>query len=381
MMTSQPRTITIAKKEFIHIWRDPFSLFIVIMLPVIMLFLYGYGISYDVKNIVTAVYDLDKSQASRELLTSLEKSGYFRLKYNLIHPTEINDLLDRGKVNLVLWFPPDFEKKLKSDKPAILYAICDGSDSNTAIITLSYLNAIVQTYSNRLMLKRIPTQARSIIAGLPPIEDRLRVWYNPELRSINFLVPGLIAIIMTMSSALLTALSVVRERERGTIEQLMVSPLKPRELIIGKLLPYIVIAFFDVLLTLVLARFWFEVPIYGSITLLLILSMVFLITSLAVGLLISATASNQAAAMLTALLLTMLPTFLLSGFAFPIETMPKFIQPITYLVPARYYLVIVRGIFLKGIGLSVLWKETIILILFAFVLLSIAAKRFKKKLD
>ncbi|MDI6783763.1 MAG: ABC transporter permease [bacterium] len=375
------RTITIAKKEFIHIWRDPLSLFIVIMLPVIMLFLYGYGISYDIKNLNTAVYDLDKSNASRELISSFEHSGYFKMKYYLTNPAELTELLDYGKINLGLWFPPDFEKALKSNKIATVYAVFDGSDSNTSLIAMSYVNAMVQTYSNRIMVKRIPPQAKSVLAGIPPLEDRIRVWYNPELRSINFLVPGLIAIIMTMSSALLTALSVVRERERGTIEQLMVSPLHPYELIVGKLLPYIVIAFFDVVLTIVLARFWFAVPIYGSIPLLLILSMVFLITSLAVGLFISATASNQAAAMLTALLLTMLPTFLLSGFAFPIENMPKFIQPITYLIPARYYLVIVRGIFLKGIGLSLLWKEALILILFGGILLSITTRKFKKKLD
>jgi ABC-2 type transport system permease protein len=377
----QSRTLTIAKKEFIHIWRDPWSLFIAIMLPIIMLFLYGYGVTFDVKNLITAVYDLDKSQASRELLNSFEHSGYFKLKYYLDKPEQIRWLLDRGKINVAIWFPPEFDRDLKSNKTATMFAVVDGSDSNNAIIALSYVNAIVQTYSNRIIIKRLPPQAIALLAGIPPIDDRVRVWYNPELRSINFLVPGLIALIMMTLSALLTSMTVVRERERGTIEQLMVSPMRPIELMLGKLIPYAVISFLDIILTVVISQLWFQVPINGSVILLFILSLFFLITALAVGLMISATASNQASAMLIAILTTMLPTFLLSGFAFPIESMPKFIQPISYIIPARYYLIIVRGIFLKGIGMSFLWKDTLILILFSSILLFITSKGFKKKLD
>ena len=375
------RTITIAKKEFIQIWRDPWSLSIAILLPVVMLFLYGYGISYDIKNLITAVYDLDKSQESREILGSFEHSGYFQLNYYLNHSNQIRYLFDRGKINLALWFPPGFAQDLKSGKTAILYIMVDGSDANTGIIALGYANAIVQSYSNRVMVQRLPAQAKLLLAGIPPIDDRIRVWYNPELKSINYLVPGLFAVIMMTLSSLLTSMTVVREKERGTIEQLLVSPLKPVELIRGKLIPYALISFLDIIIILLISVYWFKVPIAGNLVLFFILTQFFLITALSAGLFISAVSSTQSAAMLIAILGTMLPTFLLSGFSFPIESMPKFIQPITYLIPARYYLVIIRGIFLKGVGFELLWKDTLILIMFSIVFLTLASRKFKKKLD
>lgn len=372
------RTIAIAKKEFIQIIRDARTLAVVFTLPVLMLVLYGYGINMDVKHLKLAVLDMDETPESRSFIDVFRGSDYFSVERYLSRSEEIDGTIEREEASIAIWIPKGFGADLARKKKAQVQVIIDGSDSTTASIAVGYVSAAIQGYSRDVIME---AAARAGVSGVSqPIDYRPRVWYNPELKSSHFIVPGLIAVILMMVAALLTSMTVVREKERGTIEQLMVSPVMPGELMIGKLIPYVLISFADIIVIIGAGRVLFDVPIRGNPVLLLSISVVFLVAALAIGLFISIVAKTQQAAMMTALTATMLPSVLLSGFAFPIMNMPKVIQAITYLIPARYFLVIVRGIFLKGTGLEVLWKETLFLVIFAVFAVFLSAKKFRKNM-
>ncbi|MBM3234732.1 ABC transporter permease [Candidatus Poribacteria bacterium] len=374
------RIFPVSRKEFVEIRRDPRTLVMVLVLPVMMLVLYSYAVNFDLKSIETVVYDLDNSKNSRELIGKFKNSGYFNIGY-IKRYDDIDKQLGNGKAKLALCIPADFSRKLAKDKIATLQAIVDGSNANNATIAIGYINQIVQRYSIKISTSTLWAHGFQIEGSFPPIEMIPRVWYNPELKSLNFIVPGLIATIMMMLGAISTSLSIVSERERGTFEKLIVTPVRPYELVIGKIFPYVILAFIDVIFCLLVGKFWFKVPIKGSIPLLLCLSTLFLFSALGMGLFISAIAKTQRVAMLLSMLISLLPTFLLSGFVFPIENMPRALQLVTYLVPARYFLEILRGIFLKGVGLRVLWMDVIWLLIFSMVMVFISAVKFQKKLE
>jgi ABC-2 type transport system permease protein len=366
------RLMAMARKEAIQLRRDTRSLILAFLLPVFLLLLFGYAISWDVKNIKTAVLDQDHSMRSRELLEAFRASGYFTIERRLRRPSEIAPLLDGISAQLVLVIPPDFASDLNAGRRAQLQAIVDGSDANTATIVLSYVRAIVQTYSLRVEL-----QGRRLA---PPLRAAIRVWYNEDLASRNMIVPGLVATIMTIVAAMLTSGTIAREWERGTMEQLAATPVTRAEVVVGKMLPYIAIGLIDTVVISLLGMFLFDVPFRGNPLLFMVLSAFFLIGALGLGIVISVVVRTQLLATQVAMLATYLPAVLLSGFMYAIAVMPKPLQLITYLVPARYFLVVTRGIFLKGVGVEVLYGQGLLMLAFAAAGLLLAVRVFKKEL-
>ena len=377
-MTS--RIWPILRKEFIEIWRDPRSLAFILGMPVLMLLLYGYGISSDVKRVSLAVYDRDGTPAARELVRRFTSADYFVAVAAVESLQALREAIDRGQARVGLLIPEDFGRNLGANRPAPIQFVVDGSDSNTASIAIGNISAIARS------LELAPSDLRPRVYILPatervePIELRTLTWYNPELKSSNFLVPGLTAVILMMLAATVTSLTIAREWERGTMEGLIASPVRGLELMVGKILPYVAIGLVDVILILLLGRFWFEVPLRGSLLLLLGSATLFLLGGLGIGLFISAATKSQQVSFQLSLLVTMLPALLLSGFFFPIENMPPVLQAVTYLVPARYFMVVIRGIFLKGVGLAVLWKELVFLAVFAALMLLASALKFQKRI-
>lgn len=367
-------------KEFVQISRDPRLLGVVVVIPIIMLLLYGYAINFDVKNLRLAVYDQDASRASRELINVFTDSDYFRIVGYLQNNNQVTEALDGNVAQLVLIIPPTYSRDLADGMTAQVQVLINGSDSTTASTGIGYIAAILQQQSSRISLEALSRQGVNVSRVVLPVDNRIRYWYNTELRSTNFLVPGMIAMILMMLAALLTSVTVVRERERGTIEQLIVSPVQPLELMLGKLIPYVVIAFCDVLLILLVGVYVFQVPFRGSPWLVLALSGIFVTAALGIGLLVSTVAPNQQLAMLAAMLISQMPSVLLSGFMFPISSMPRPIQLITYLVPARHFINILRGIIMKGNGFAQVWQPALGLLILAVFLLGLSAARFKKKL-
>jgi ABC-2 type transport system permease protein len=374
------RIISVTKKEFIEIRRDPRTLAMILTLPTVMLFMYGYAINLDLKSIKTVIYDLDKSKQSRELIGKFRNSGYFKIVKYVDEYNDVDKYLDSGKARVAICIPPDFSRKLARKEMADLQTIVDGSDANTSTVAINYVGQIVQQYSLNMAMTVLRSYGLNMGSGIPVIDIQNRIWYNPELKSVNFIVPGMIAMIIMMLGSILTALSVVSEKENGTFEKLIITPIRSYELVIGKILPFAVLAFADIIFCLLVGRFWFKVPIRGSVTLLLFLSSMFLFSTIGLGLLISSIAKTQRVAMIMAMLTSMLPTFLLSGFVFPIESMPRVIQLITYLIPARYFLVILRGILLKGVGINILITNALCLLAYSFFMVLISALRFKKKI-
>lgn len=372
-MIRLPRLLAIARKEVIQLRRDSRSLVLAFLLPVLLVVLFGYAISWDVHDISTAVLDQDRSSRSRELLDAFQSSGYFRFDRTLEAPREIDALLDRGAVQVIVVIPHDFARELDAGRQAQLQVIVDGSDANTATIALGYAGGVVQSYSRRITLAG--TRIRS------PIETRTRVWYNEELLSRNMIVPGLVAVIMMIIAAMLTSLTIAREWERGTMEQLAATPVTRAEVVLGKMLPYVAIGLIDVVVVSVVGVLLFRVPFQGSPALLMMLSLAFIVGALGLGVFISAVARSQLLATQLAMILTFLPAFLLSGFMFSIQVMPAPLRAITYLIPARYFLVVTRGIFLKGVGADVLRVQGLLMIAFAVVGITAATRVFRKELD
>jgi len=367
-------------KEFVQIGRDPRLLAVVVVIPMLMLLLYGYAINLDVRNLRLAVYDQDRGPASRALIDVFVGSNYFYITHYLRSHHEVNGELDGNRTQLVLIIPPDYSRDLAGGRTARVQVLVNGSDSTTAGTGIGYVAAILQQQSAKVSLQALARDGVSVTRVVLPVDNRIRYWYNPELRSTNFLVPGLVAMILMMLAALLTSVTVVRERERGTIEQLIVSPVRPIELMLGKLIPYVVIAFCDVLLILLVGVYVFQVPFRGSPWLVLGISGIFVTAALGIGLLVSTVAPNQQLALLAAMLTTQLPSVLLSGFMFPISSMPAFLQWFTLIIPARHFIRILRGVIMKGNGPADIWPPALGLLIFALVMLGLSAARFKKKL-
>lgn len=358
----------IAKKEWLHILRDRRTLAQVIIMPLMMLVLYGYGVRFDVTNVGLAVWNQDQGPHARAFLEAVLASHRFNQALHASRYEEIEHALETGQARIALVFAPDFSRRLTQGQLAPVQVLADGSESNTTGIALGYLMSIAQHWNAiRLSIQ-------------PPLRAEERVWYNPELRSAYFIVPGIIAIILMMIGSMLTAQTIAREKQRGTIEGLVASPVGRYELILGKIAPYIAIAFFDMLLVIAAGYLLFGVPIAGNFALLLIMGGLYLVGILGIGVFASSLADTQETAMMLVVLMSLLPSIMLSGFVFPIESMPRPIQAITYFVPARYFLVIIRAIYLKGVGIEHLWQPALFLIAFDAFMIWTAARRFQKRL-
>lgn len=373
------RLLSLIRKEFLQILRDPRTLYITFAIPVIQLFLLGYTATTDVRNVPLAIFDQDRSPAARRLLDAYRAADYFRIAFDVDSEEELRALIDSGQAQAGLIIPPDYSERVLGNRTATVAFVLDGSDPNVASTSLAAAELIGQSHSTQLVVERL---SRSGLAGTtqPALTVRSRVWYNPDLQSAYFMVPALIGMILQLMTTMLTATAIVRERERGTIEQLIVTPIRSWELILGKIIPYVLIALFDTIEILVVGSLWFGVPIRGSLSLLLALSGLFLLGSLGIGILISTIAKTQQEAMMLTYF-TMLPTIFLSGFFFPLAAMPPALQAISRVIPLRYYLKIIRSIVLKGVGADSLTEEIAALAVFGLVVMGIAALRFRKRLD
>jgi ABC-2 type transport system permease protein len=365
-------------KEFLQLRADKRMLPIMIIAPILQVILLGYAATVDVKNISLVVCDLDNTRESREYLTRYTNTGYFTVVEYLDKPEEIDDYLDRSKAIMGVVIPKNFGRKIQSGTPTQVQLIADGADANTANISIGYASQITAGYAQSILLERT-TRAGGL--RLPAqVLAQTRVWYNPDLRSANFMVPGVVAMVLMIVTTTFAAAAIVREKEIGTMEQLMVTPIKPHELIIGKLLPFIIIGAVDVGLVLGVAVLWFSIPLKGSVLLLYGLSGLFILTTLGLGLFVSTISNTQQQALMTAQFFIFFPFIFLSGFTFPIANMPQAIQVLTYFVPLRYFLEIIRGLFLKGVGIETLWPQAVTLLGFGIVILSLAVMRFQKRL-
>ncbi len=366
------RLRAVARKEILQLRRDTRSLALAFVLPVLLVLIFAYGISWDVKDIRTVVVDQDASPRSRELVDAFHASGYFVLE-PLASTGEIDGRIDRGSAQLAIVIPPDFSEDLGSGAPAQLQAVVDGSDANTATIILGYTRAVTEAYTRSLL------SSKGLAAG-SPIRLESRVWYNEELVSRNMIVPGLIAVIMMIIAAMLTSLTIAREWERGTMEQLASTPVHRFEVVLGKLLPYLAIGLIDVVLASLLGVLLFDVPFRGNVLLLMVTSTLFLVGALGLGMFISAATRSQLLATQLAMVVTFLPAFLLSGFMYSIDVMPRGLQAVTWLIPARYFVVVTRGVFLKGVGVDVLHTQALTMIAFAVVGLVLSTRVFRKEI-
>lgn len=372
------RTWAVTRKEARHILRDWRSLLMALALPLLMLLLYGYALTLDVDRVPTLVYDLDRSPESRELLARFEGSRYFRILGAARDYADIQRQMDRDRCLIALVIPHDYSRELRRDRQAEVQVLVDGSDSNTASIALAYAETVLQSHSAALRaraLKRMGGGEFKI-----PVEARLRIWYNSELKSRNYIVPGLIAVILQIIAALITSLTIAREWEMGTMEQLLSTPLRPAELVLGKMLAFFGVGLADTLIAILAGVLVFGVPLRGSPPLLLLVSCVFTFGALCWGILISALARSQLLAFQMGMLTSFLPALILSGFLFAIENMPKVIQVVTYIVPSRYFVTSLKGIFLKGVGLEVLAADLAFLAAFAALVFLLATRRLKRRL-
>jgi ABC-2 type transport system permease protein len=370
------RMLTVARKELFHIVRDRRTLAIMFLIPIVQLFLLGYAATSDIEHLLTAVVDADRTVQSRELVEAYKASNYFDIVSYVDSDEDLAHMVDRGMIQAGMIIPTGYGATVVAGETASVAFVVDGSDPTIANAVLSSAQSVGQAESTRIIEQRLGVSAEDMMA----VEVRSRVWYNPEMKSANFMIPGLIGMILFMLTTMLTALAIVREREHGTIEQLMVTPIHPVELVVGKLVPYIAVAFFDVLEVLAIGVFWFGVPIHGSLALLLGLSAVFLMTSLGIGIFISSVTNTQQEAMLSVWFI-LLPSIFLAGFFFPVEAMPAALQWVSYAVPLRYMIVIMRGIIVKGVGLDVLAGQVVALLIFGVVIMAFAATRFRKRLE
>jgi ABC-2 type transport system permease protein len=365
-------------KEFIQVLRDRKMISMIFMMPVIQVLVFGYAVTTDVKHIATAVCDRDRSVASREFISRFAGSGYFDIVEYVEREARVRELLDRGRVRAVLRIDPGFANELGAGRAAPVQVLLDGMDSNTAGIVLSYSNQIVGQLSTDILAERV-TRLTGAFRRPGRVEMQTRAWFNENLESRNFYVPGVIALIVMLITLMLTSIAVVREKEIGTMEQIMVTPITPREFILGKTVPFALIGLADVVLITLVGLYWFEVPVRGSLVLLFAATILYLMTTLGVGLLISTISQTQQQAMMTTFLFFS-PAMLLSGFIFPIADMPRVVQWLTCANPLRHFLVIVRGVFLKGVGPAVLWPQMLALAVIGLVTLWLASRRFRKTL-
>ncbi|MCX5686804.1 MAG: ABC transporter permease [Candidatus Omnitrophica bacterium] len=376
-MISFERARAILVKEFKQVFRDPRMKTIIFITPLVQIILFGYAANKDINYVPTAILDRDNTVESRELLRRFTFSKYFVPEHYINSEKEQNDLLDRGKASVVIHIDRGFGRDLQGNKDAQLQLSFDGTDSNTAMIVMGYADTVVGEYGYDLMKERAAATGR--ISSVPSVDLRDRPWFNGNLVSRDYYLPGVICTIVTMMSLLLSAMAIVKEKEIGTMEQLIVSPLKPLELILGKLLPFAILALIQITLITILGVFWFHVPLRGNLLLLLFSTCIYLFTSLGIGLFISTISSTQQEAMMSVFLFFM-PTVLLSGFAYPIANMPQVVQWFTFFNPLRYFMVVIRSIFLKGVGLEVLWAQLLPLLVMGIVVIAFSALRFRKSL-
>ena len=380
------RILVILKKEFQQALREPRMRMLLFVPPLVQLIVFGYAVNLDVDNVRIAWMDLDRTPASRELLAAFEGSERFQVTAVPAHEDEIQGLLDGGKVQAVIRVLPGFARDIERGRSTAVQILVEGTNSNTASLVSSYAGSIVANYSSGILRRQAEQKrlargaAGPVNPGIPELDARSRVWFNPDLRSRNYFVPGVIANIIMMVTLMLTAMAIVREKEIGTMEQLMVTPVRPIELMIGKTLPFAVVGLLDVALITSAALLIFRIPLRGSIWLLLSSSILFLLTSLGAGLFISTISQTQQQAMMASFFFS-LPAFMLSGFAFPIRNMPVAVQYLTYLNPLRYFVEIVRGLFLKGNGFAVLWPPMLALAVYGVAVMLLSAARFRKRLD
>lgn len=373
------RLISLIRKEFIQIQRDSRTLILVLIIPVMQLFLLGYAATNDVRNVPLAVFDQDRSAQARTLLDAYRAADYFEVAFDVDSEQELRDLIDEGSARAGLVIPPDYSQQLLNGGSAQVAFVLDGTDPTVASTALSAAQLIGQAYSTRIMEQRLAGRGQTAAID-PAVNVHTNVWYNPDLISAYYMIPGVIGMILYALTSILTASAIVRERERGTIEQLIVTPIRPMELMIGKILPYVILALLNTLEVIAIGHWWFGVPIRGSLWLILGISGLFLLSSLGIGLLASSIANTQQEAMLT-VWMTLLPSLFLSGFFFPLEAMPKVLQWISYLFPLRYYLEVIRSLMLKGTGLAAVQTEVLALTVFGVGIMVVAALRFRKRLD
>jgi ABC-2 type transport system permease protein len=372
------RLKAVAKKEFLHVVRDPRSLMMGIGMPMLLLFLFGYALTLDVDRVPLVVWDQAETTQSREFISRFSGSRYFDLKQHSAGYRAIEKAVDRREALIALVIPPDFDRLLSRGERAPVQVVLDGSDPNTATIALGYAEATAGQFSRDIALQQI--RRAGVLPKVPSLELKPRVWFNTDMVSRNFIFPGLIAVVMMIMAAILTSLCIAREWETGTMEQLIATPVSALELIFGKLAPYFCIGVLDLILCVCVGEFVFDVPLRGSLGLLAALAVLFLFGALSFGILLSIITKSQLLASQLAIVTTVLPAFLLSGFIFPIENMPLPIQTVTRLISARYFVFILRGIYLKDVGLAVLWPEVLFLAAFGTIVLTVAVLKFRKKI-
>ena len=379
------RVLHLMRKELIELRQDPRLFGVVILAPIIQLNVLGYAATTDVKDIPIAIVDADRSTASRDLVHRFEASENFKIVAMPGSTNEIDTYLDRGEAWMAISIPPDYGRKVAAGRPTVLQVVADGTDSNSTGVAMGYAQVLIGGYIQDLRAAAVPASAggyggQAGMSMAPLVQPEIRVWFNSRLESRDFMIPGIVALLLLVITTNLSAMAIVREKEIGTLEQLNVTPLARWELITGKLLPYAFIGIIDVVLVLIVSIYWFEVPMRGSIPLLFGMCLIYLLSTLGLGLFVSTISQTQQQAMMTTIFFFLMPMIYLSGFIFPIENMPVWIQPLTYLIPLRYFLVIVRGIFLKGIGLEILWPQALALFAWGAVVLTLATLRSSKRL-
>jgi ABC-2 type transport system permease protein len=373
------RLASILRKEFIQITRDKRTLVIILVIPIMQLFLLGYSATSDVRNVPLAVFDQCRCAESRSLLDAYRAADYFKLAYMVGSENEIRLLIEDGEARAGIIIPPDYNTALAEGNAEVAF-ILDGSDATAGSTALSAATLIGQSQATQLMIQRLERSGMDASNFQPPLQVRTRVWYNPDLVSSHFMIPGVIGMILYAITSILTATAVVRERERGTIEQLIVTPIRPWELVVGKITPYAILAIINTLEVLAIGHWWFGMPVRGDFSLILACSGLLVISGLGIGLFASTIANTQQEAMLT-VWMTLLPSIFLSGFFFPLEAMPQFLQWISYVIPLRYYLIIIRALLIKGVGAGAIWSEILALAVFGIAIMSAASVRFRKRLD
>ena len=374
------RVLALIKKEFITIRRDFSFALNIFIFPLIMLIIYGYGIRFDIRYLPTVVWDLSQTPQSRELVEKFLASGYFRSAGAVSGYHEIEKMFDQGEAKLALVFPADFGSKLARGEKTDVQILVDGSDNNTATLAVGYASGIVQGYQADLVVEKLAQKGIRLPFQVPVVREEARMWYNPELKSIRFILPGIIVVIMSVMGTIMTAMAIVGEKERGTFEQVASSPLSGMEFLVGKIIPYIFLALVDMVLIVAAGYLLFRVPVAGSFALLFFFSLLFVAVTMGLGLWVSSVSNSLQGAMTLAFLVTLLPSILLSGFIFPIENFPAFLKALTYLNPGRYFIEALRGIYLKGVGLTVLWPQAVFLFLLGASLLGLTRLRFKKRI-
>lgn len=366
------RFIGFVKKEFLHIFRDPRTMLILFGMPIAQILIFGYVVSNEINDVKIGIYDKSKDEMTKEITSKISSSGFFIVQEYLNSEQQVEEAFQGGTIREVIIFEPGFSEKLKREGMASVHIIADASDANTANIIVNYTKAIIADYTQeKLMIKETPFQ----------IDPKVRMVYNEELKGAYMFVPGTMALILMLVSAMMTSISIAREKEMGTMEVMLVSPLRPLPILVGKVIPYMVLSFINAIAIIALSYFVFEMPIQGSLIFLLMETLLFIIMALCLGILISTVSNTQMVAMFISMFALMMPTMLLSGFIFPIENMPKILQWISSIMPARYFIVIIKNIMIKGSGIGVIWKETIILMVMTITFLLLSVRKFKVRLE